>query len=217
MTLSTLGNGPEKLWILRPLQSPVIVRHCARCGEDSSFVSTDLFRVNAQKKRLDVWLIYGCSRCQYTWNLTLFTRVRPSAIAPEILERLHNNDRELAQRFACDPAILAHANVRPEPTEAFAIEGPLPWDEPEQAFCVRIGLPFALRVRLDRVLAQKLQISRSRVRRMIEQEKTLHLTPTHTGAKPRTMLRKPAQHLQQIHIAAHALPGPDSPSETAGR
>ncbi len=57
---------PETLrvtWRVTPLQPPLVRRHCSRCAAARAFACSLKFRTNAQKKRLDVWLIYRCSAC----------------------------------------------------------------------------------------------------------------------------------------------------------
>ena len=47
-------------------------------GARRPFISSDRFRVNANKQRLDVWLIYRCGCCEQPWNLAVHERARPS-------------------------------------------------------------------------------------------------------------------------------------------
>ena len=50
------------------------------------------FRTNAQKKRIDVWLIYRCSACDEVWNLPIFERVATGDIAPDAFDAIARND-----------------------------------------------------------------------------------------------------------------------------
>ena len=49
-----------------------IIHRCGRCGKKAIFVSTRRFRVNANKNKLDVWLIYQCKKCRHTLNIPIF-------------------------------------------------------------------------------------------------------------------------------------------------
>ena len=40
-----------------------IIRRCGGCGKKMVFECAGKFRVNANGRRLDVWLIYRCQRC----------------------------------------------------------------------------------------------------------------------------------------------------------
>jgi hypothetical protein len=56
------------------------------------FATTRRFRINANKNRLDVWLIYQCQKCRHTLNIPLYERVPPQKIPAELYERLLAND-----------------------------------------------------------------------------------------------------------------------------
>lgn len=94
------------IWQVEYTSLPKAVRYCKKCGVKSEFVSSGMFRVNAQQKYLDVWLIYKCSRCDSTWNLTLYTRVNPKSLPTELLKGFHCNDERLAAKFAMDIGLL---------------------------------------------------------------------------------------------------------------
>jgi hypothetical protein len=59
-------------WQVTPLRPPLIRRHCSRCSIEMPFACSMKFRTNAQKKRIDVWLIYRCTACDEVWNLPIF-------------------------------------------------------------------------------------------------------------------------------------------------
>ena len=91
--------------------SPLIERRCARCKGKRAFESTCSFRVNGNGRKLDVWLIYACTRCGFRWNLTVHTRVSPESLG-ERLVRYEDNDPELAREVARDRGILKAARAR---------------------------------------------------------------------------------------------------------
>ena len=67
-------------WTLTPVSSYKIIRNCPKCGTRSLFQSTGNFRINANKKCVDIWLIYQCEKCRSTYNLTIFERVSPKKL-----------------------------------------------------------------------------------------------------------------------------------------
>ena len=71
--------------------------------------------MNAQKKSLDVWLIYKCPVCGATWNLTVLSRVAPRLIPPELLQGFYDNDPDLAARYASDRALVKRNGAEPGP------------------------------------------------------------------------------------------------------
>lgn len=83
-----------------------IIHRCARCGRKTAFVSTRRFRVNANKNRLDVWLIYQCGKCRHTLNVPIYERVAPQKIPDALYEGFLANDEELAKRYGSDLALF---------------------------------------------------------------------------------------------------------------
>ena len=83
-----------------------ILHKCAHCGKKTAFISTRRFRVNANKNKLDVWLIYQCKKCKHTLNIPIYERVSPQKIPRELYEGFLANDEELAGRYGADAALL---------------------------------------------------------------------------------------------------------------
>lgn len=81
-------------------QTCTILHRCGGCGKKMPFASAGKFRVNANGRRLDVWLIYRCKKCGHTLNIPLYERVSPGRIPQELYEGLLDNDPALAQRLA---------------------------------------------------------------------------------------------------------------------
>jgi hypothetical protein len=151
---------PVVTWRVVPERTPFVLRACPRCVGQLPFRSSDRFRVNASGRRLDVWLVYRCTGCDCTWNLTVRERTTPEALGGALLEAYHRNDPELAWRCAFDVALLQRAGARLEPATPVKVErGPLP----EGAFSVRFRLPYPVRTRLDRLLAAELGVPRTRL------------------------------------------------------
>ncbi|WP_340701200.1 DUF1062 domain-containing protein [Brevibacillus borstelensis] len=93
------------------LSPPPAIKYCKKCGKKTEYVCSGLFRVNAQRKYLDIWLIYKCSNCDSTWNMTIYSRINPKSIASEILEGFHSNNGELVEKYAMDTELIQNVNV----------------------------------------------------------------------------------------------------------
>ena len=87
-----------------------VVHKCGHCGKKMTFISTRRFRVNANKNKLDVWLIYRCERCRHTLKVPIYERVSPRKIPPELYEKFLANDEELAARYGADAPWLKSRN-----------------------------------------------------------------------------------------------------------
>lgn len=95
-------------WIVTPINSPTILRNCTNCGNGSSFICSNNFRINANGKNIDVWLIYKCKECDSTLNITIMSRVKPSQIEKPLYESFEKNDHEIAMKYAFDLQILGN-------------------------------------------------------------------------------------------------------------
>ena len=89
-------------WEVQYLSPPFVVRYCKKCGKKTEYICSGLFRVNAQKKTLDIWLIYKCSNCDTTWNSTVYSRISSQSFSPEQLAKFQTNDSNLVEQYAMD-------------------------------------------------------------------------------------------------------------------
>ena len=77
-------------WTVTPKFTPQPLRACNRCGAVTPFRSSGKIRLNANRKRIDAWLIYRCTACDKTWNRPILT-IRaccrsPSSAPPTVTE-----------------------------------------------------------------------------------------------------------------------------------
>lgn len=151
-------------WQAAYAAAPKALRHCKRCGVTTAFASSGLFRMNAQKQTLDMWLIYKCEICGYTWNMTVHSRVKSRSFPPEQLDRFACNDPALAARYAADTALLRRNGAEVLPPEVLVTGGEVP---PEQPCEIHLTSDFPLEARIGRLLCSKLQISHSRLARLL--------------------------------------------------
>ena len=88
-----------------------VFHRCGGCGKRQEFVNSGKFRVNANGKSVDVWLIYRCRKCKHTWNLTIYKRIRPGRIPAELFEAFLENDPETAMAYGGDIDFLKKNNA----------------------------------------------------------------------------------------------------------
>lgn len=84
---------------------------CGGCGKKQKFINSYRFRVNANGKSVDVWLIYRCKKCKHSKNLTIYERTRPGKIPEELFESFMNNDMETAMKYGSDIDFLKRNNA----------------------------------------------------------------------------------------------------------
>jgi len=87
-----------------------VIHKCGHCGKKTAFISTRRFRVNANKNKLDVWLIYQCRKCRHTLNIPIYERIAPQKIPKELYEGFLANDEALAFRYGSDAALFKRKN-----------------------------------------------------------------------------------------------------------
>lgn len=157
-------------WHIKPLGAPTVIRSCSHCGGRSQFVCSFKFRVNAQQKRLDVWLIYNCNKCGCSWNLTILSQVRPQELDTELYDGFLENSAELAYKYAFDADLLRRNNASACYDDVtYEVEGGNITLEILQTEDVTLHIrsPYSLRLRLDKLLREKLGLSRGDWERLL--------------------------------------------------
>ncbi|HKA87826.1 MAG TPA: DUF1062 domain-containing protein [Haliangiales bacterium] len=175
------------MWSVVARETPRVRRRCPRCDGPRQFVSSDKFRINAQKRRLDVWLVHRCEACDCTWNLTVLERVAPEDIEPARYARFLANHRDEAW--------------------AAAFRGPgdrrVAWDVRVDGSGddVVVRLVHPVDVRLDRLAARALGVPRAEVARRL--------------AVAPDALRRRARDGAVLSRSAHPRPGDGSGGRSA--
>ncbi|SEP49093.1 hypothetical protein SAMN02990966_07202 [Rhodospirillales bacterium URHD0017] len=152
-------------WTIIPANAPEPWLNCTRCRGATRFRTSGKIRVNANGKRVDAWLIYKCTSCDNTWNRPILERRHVSTIEPHLLASLQANDPELCRRLAFEQwrrklkvehfdDVTVRKNVVSETTRP---AGRL------EIVCV---VPETTGLRVDRLVANELRLSRSRIQSM---------------------------------------------------
>lgn len=151
-------------WTLTPKTSPQPWIACSGCGCQKPFRSSGKIRLNANGKRLDAWLVYKCIDCDKTWNRTLFERRTVQDLGPSTLEALQGSDPEWvrAQEFDLD-GLKRKAKRIDEPLDVIIRKQTILAASGWTLLDIEISAEFPVNLRLDRLLASELAISRSRL------------------------------------------------------
>lgn len=166
-----------------PVSPYRIFRSCGGCKGRSGYQSTGKFRVNANGRRVDVWLIYQCEKCGHTFNLTVYERRDPKSISAQEYEAFLENDAGMALSIGTNRALLNGNHVRiDEQSLEYRIipKGNEKGVLPEAAFPVlnagdilEIETAGMCKVRPQKLLARLLQMSVSRIRALEQKEMLL--------------------------------------------
>ncbi|EMA4453319.1 DUF1062 domain-containing protein [Citrobacter freundii] len=156
-------------WTVTSVGYQRIAKRCPSCKIKRDFTPSGAFRVNSQKKVLDVWSIYKCTHCDYTWNISLFSRLNVSKINRQLYHRLMTNDAATVQHFASDIAILKRNNAELSGRPDFTVQERWPVSiTAHQRVRVRVRIPRSFQVSLLSILKQQLMLSAGEIQRRVE-------------------------------------------------
>lgn len=149
-------EAPHITWDIQYFDSPSVLRYCKKCGKKSEYICSGEFRVNAQQKALDIWLIYKCVHCNTTWNSTIYSRVSPQKLGTVLLEQFYKNDKNLATQYAMDSSLLQRngAQIKMPGFQVAGEDVSL-----EKAVRVKIRSQYVLPLKVSSILRTKLGIS----------------------------------------------------------
>jgi hypothetical protein len=149
-------------WTIIPKIAPQPWIMCSGCGGLRAFQSSDKIRLNANGRKLDAWLIYKCLTCDKSWNRPIFERQNVRDIDPAILEALRSNDPDWIYAEAFNLEVLRRSSHRIDEFAEFEIRKQVLREAPDWTLLeIELSVPFPTRLRLDRLLASELKISRS--------------------------------------------------------
>jgi hypothetical protein len=199
-------------WAITPKFAPRPFINCNRCGGTRPYQCSERFRVNANGKRIDAWLIYRCIDCDNSWNFGILERCNRRDIEPALLQALESNDAALARQHAFDVVALRGQVGRIEEFPEVAVHRQRLGDGPKAATALelRLALETPTSMRLDRLLAGELGISRSRLQ-ALEERRSLSVDPD--GAKA---LRKPVRTGTVVRIDLSHEPDRQAVTTAAG-
>ena len=153
-------------WTIVPRMAPQPRLNCNRCGGLKRFRSSEKIRVNANGKRVDAWLIYKCTSCDSTWNRPILERRHVRTIDPLLLMSLRANDPELVRRLAFDAENLRRKVGLVEKFDDVVVRKEVLTESmtPVRWLKILCAVPETTGLRVDRLLATELRLSRSRIR-----------------------------------------------------
>lgn len=153
------------IWKVEYLSLPLVVKYCKKCGGKEKFFCSEKFRVNAQKKALDIWLIYKCCGCDTTWNARVYAHVSPQSLSSARLAGFCSNDAALAQEYAMNRDFLRSCGADEVITPEFKVKGE---DlSPEEQAEITIENHFDLPLKAASVIKRKLHLTQAEYLQML--------------------------------------------------
>lgn len=165
----------EYIWEIAPKNTPLLKRKCSHC-DSNRFYCSENFRMNAQKKHIDIWLIYRCIKCDNTYNLTIFTRTKKELINKDVFNKFTENNRQLAWKYAFSRETSRKNNVE---LDFSSVEYDLKYDEitmeniinsNDEIILFKIKCPFDFNLKLSDLIRICFKLSSSKLNEVIEEE-----------------------------------------------
>ncbi|MER7441542.1 DUF1062 domain-containing protein [Micromonospora avicenniae] len=153
-------------WMVVPTCLPLVRRRCHTCASEH-FRASGKFRVNANHKLLDAWLLVLCAGCGETAKLTILERMNVRSVRPELLDQLHDNDLGLTAELLQDPVVQHRNRVALDWDNAWRLD--TAGSDHLDREVVDVSVRFAARipVRPVRLIAEGCGVSRAEVERLI--------------------------------------------------
>ena len=159
-------------WEIKVKNTPLLIKKCSHCDGDR-FYCSDKFRMNAQKKNIDVWLIYRCVKCDNTCNMTLLSRTKTDLIDKKLFHSFSMNDREVAWQYAFSAGVASRNNlqldydsVEYEVINTVSLEDIL--NMSSEIISIRVKCDFDLNLKLSSLIKRCLPLSSTRLKLLFE-------------------------------------------------
>ena len=159
-------------WEVKVNNTPLLIKKCSHCDSDR-FYCSDKFRMNAQKKNIDVWLIYRCVKCDNTCNLTLLSRSKPDLIDKTLFHSFSMNDKDTAWKYAFSTEMerknnlrLDYGSIEYEIIPNTSLEDLL--NLSNEVIKIHIKCEFEFDLKLSSLIRRRFSLSANQVKRMFE-------------------------------------------------
>ncbi|MFJ5985822.1 DUF1062 domain-containing protein [Lentzea sp. NPDC092896] len=159
-------------WAVVPTRLPLVRRRCHVCAADR-FRASGKFRVNANHKVLDAWLLVLCTGCGDTAKLTIFERAHVRSVRPALLDRLHCNDLTLVPELLQDPVLQHRNRVSLDWEGAWRLDTGGSDHLEQEVIDVAVRFGARIPVRPVRLIADACGLSRAEVERLIVEGKVV--------------------------------------------
>ncbi|QFU88568.1 DUF1062 domain-containing protein [Amycolatopsis sp. YIM 10] len=161
-----------------PTCLPLVRRRCHACAS-GRFRASGKFRVNANHKLIDAWLLVLCTGCGDTAKLTLFERMNVRSVRPDLLDRLHDNDLGLTAELLQDPVVQHRNRIALDWDNAWRLE--TGGSEHLDREVIDVAVRFAARipVRPVRLIAEGCELPRAEVERLVAEGKLVSAVRLH--------------------------------------
>ncbi|MFI6354863.1 DUF1062 domain-containing protein [Streptomyces sp. NPDC050743] len=157
-------------WVVMPTCLPTVLRRCHACASER-FRANGKFRVNANHKLLDAWLLVLCTACGETAKLTVLERTNVRSVRPGLLDRMHDNDPGLAAELLQDPVLRRRNRIALDWDDAWRLDTGGSDHLDREVIDVSVRFAARIPVRPVRLIAEGCGLARAEVERLIVEGK----------------------------------------------
>ncbi|MFD7375109.1 DUF1062 domain-containing protein [Streptomyces mirabilis] len=157
-------------WVVMPTCLPLVRRRCHACTSQR-FRTSGNFRVNANHKLIDAWLLALCTACGETAKLAVLERMNVRSVRPELLDRMHDNDPGLAAELLQDPVVRRRSRIALDWDNAWRLDTGGSDHLDREVIDVSVRIAARIPVRPVRLIAEGCGLSRAEVERLIMEGK----------------------------------------------
>lgn len=153
-------------------ESFLIVRGCPKCGRKTYFHNAKKFRINANGNKLDIWLIYQCTECKHTLNLSIYERQKVSSIPKKEYQRFLDNDEQLAEMYGKNVQLFrknkAVLDFEKADYDFVKLHETTEYSDFDEQIIITINNPYQLKIHPEKQIAEIGGLSRSQVKNLLE-------------------------------------------------
>ncbi|MFF2204589.1 DUF1062 domain-containing protein [Streptomyces sp. NPDC058145] len=157
-------------WVVIPTCLPLVLRRCHACASEH-FRTSGKFRVNANHKLIDVWLLALCTACGETTKLTILERTNVRSVRSDLLDRLHDNDPALAPELLQDPVVRRRNRIALDWDNAWRLDTGGSDHLDREVIDVSVRFAARIPVRPVRLIAEGCGLPRAEVERLVVEGK----------------------------------------------
>jgi len=158
----------ETTWRIIPTATPTIIRHCSKCNRKTNYYCSNKFRVNANQSRVDIWLIYKCTKCDSTWKLATNKGIRPHELPAGLFDQFIDNDAALAWQYAFDRNFLKQHSCEVDYTNVgYTVENTNEYKS-DTPLLAHVNSQYSFDLKLSALLAKMLDTSIGQIKRLAD-------------------------------------------------
>jgi hypothetical protein len=165
----------EYIWAVKARNTPLLKRKCNHCDSDK-FYCSEKFRMNAHKRNIDIRLIYRCLKCDNTYNMTIFSRIKTELINKDLFNKFSENNTDLAWKYAFSYETSRKNNVELDfgsveydvYHDDISLKDIINFDTEIVSFKIKYSFDFSLK--LSTVIRICFELSSNKLNELIEEE-----------------------------------------------